>query len=143
MLVYFSKEGCLQDVGSHIIYSPLQCRIPLPGFEGLRFCVSQYEEKERLLLKNLCFTLGAKFTEKLTKKVTHLLCKFMSGPKYEASCKWGIPSVTAEWITECVSQVISPKSLMIQTSYGNLMCGLELMKKQISDCFFSGYDCWS
>ncbi|XP_020107037.1 DNA topoisomerase 2-binding protein 1-A isoform X2 [Ananas comosus] len=97
-------RSCLEDVGSHIIYSPLQCRIPLPGFEGLRFCVSQYEEKERLLLKNLCFTLGAKFTEKLTKKVTHLLCKFMSGPKYEASCKWGIPSVTAEWITECVSQ---------------------------------------
>ncbi|XP_073012822.1 uncharacterized protein [Typha latifolia] len=98
------EEGWLQDVGNHIIYSPLRCRIPLPGFDGLRFCVSQYEEKDRLLLKNLCFTLGAKFTEKLTRKVTHLLCKFTNGPKYEASCKWGIPAVTAEWITECVSQ---------------------------------------
>ncbi|KAJ0973181.1 hypothetical protein J5N97_021140 [Dioscorea zingiberensis] len=80
------------------------CKIPLPGFAQIHFCVSQYEEKDRILLRNLCHTLGAKFTEKLTKKVTHLICKFTSGPKYEAACKWGIHSVTAEWITECVKQ---------------------------------------
>ncbi|RVX15896.1 hypothetical protein CK203_005493 [Vitis vinifera] len=61
-------DGCLLDVSSHILYSPLPCQIPLPGFEKLRFCVSQYEEKDRLLLRNLCFVLGAKFVEKLTKK---------------------------------------------------------------------------
>ncbi|XP_077224366.1 transcription coactivator isoform X2 [Tasmannia lanceolata] len=96
------EEGCMPDVGSHILYSPLPCQIPLPGFEGLRFCISQYEEKDRLLLRNLCFVLGAKFTEKLSRKVSHLLCKFTSGPKYEAACKWGIESVTAEWITQCI-----------------------------------------
>ncbi|KAL5982742.1 hypothetical protein ACLOJK_016818 [Asimina triloba] len=62
------EEGCMPDVGSHILYSPLPCRVPFPGFEGYRFCVSQYEEKDRLLLRNLCFVLGAKFTEKLSKK---------------------------------------------------------------------------
>ncbi|OVA14610.1 BRCT domain [Macleaya cordata] len=98
------EDGCMPDVGSHIIYSPLPCRIPLPGFESFRFCVSQYEEKDRLLLRNLCFVLGAKFTEKLSRKVTHLLCKFTSGPKYEAACKWGIQSVTSEWISECIRQ---------------------------------------
>ncbi|EOY16434.1 Topbp1, putative isoform 1 [Theobroma cacao] len=98
------EDGCLLDVGCHILYSPLPCQIPFPGFKSFRFCVSQYEEKDRLLLRNLCFILGAKFVEKLTKKVTHLLCKFTSGPKYEAACKWGIYSVTAEWIYECVSQ---------------------------------------
>lgn len=98
------EDGCLLDVSSHILYSPLPCQIPLPGFEKLRFCVSQYEEKDRLLLRNLCFVLGAKFVEKLTKKVTHLLCKFTGGPKYEAACKWGIKSVTSEWIYECVKQ---------------------------------------
>ncbi|XP_052203477.1 uncharacterized protein LOC127808852 [Diospyros lotus] len=104
------EDGCLLDVDSHILYSPLPCRIPLPGFENFRFCVSQYAEKDRLLLRNLCFVLGAKFVEKLTKKVTHLLCKFTGGPKYEASCKWGIQSVTCEWIYECVKQngVIAP-----------------------------------
>lgn len=94
----------LLDVDSHILYSPLTCHVPLPGFESFRFCVSQYEEKDRILLRNLCFVLGAKFQEKLSKKVTHLLCKFTNGPKYEAACKWGIQSVTSEWIFECIKQ---------------------------------------
>ncbi|XP_035541604.1 DNA topoisomerase 2-binding protein 1-A [Juglans regia] len=98
------EDECLLDVGSHILYSPLPCRIPLPGFERFRFCVSQYEEKDRLLLRNLCFVLGAKFSEKLSKKVTHLLCKFTNGPKYEAACKWGIWSITSDWIYECIRQ---------------------------------------
>ncbi|XP_074262964.1 uncharacterized protein LOC141585822 isoform X2 [Silene latifolia] len=98
------KEGRLIDVRSHILYSPLPCRIPLPGFETLRFCVSQYSEKDRLLLRNLCFVLGAKFGDKLTKKVTHLLCNFANGPKYEAACKWGVHPVRCEWIYECVKK---------------------------------------
>lgn len=105
MQVNLLKDGCLLDVDSHVLYSPLPCRVPLPGFESIRFCVSQYEEKDRLLLRNLCFTLGAKFVLKLTRKVTHLLCKFRNGPKYEAACKWGIKSVTCGWIYECVRQV--------------------------------------
>lgn len=109
------KDGCLLDVKSHILYSPLPCQIPLPGFETFRFCVSQYEERDRVLLRNLCFVLGAKFVEKLTRKVTHLLCKFTSGPKYEAACQWGIRSVTSEWISECVRQVKSHFTLWIQT----------------------------
>ncbi|KAJ3671664.1 hypothetical protein LUZ60_007743 [Juncus effusus] len=96
------QEGSLQDVKGHIIYSPLKCRVPLPGFENFKFCFSQYEERERLLLKNLCFILGAKSTDRFTKKVTHLLCKFASGPKYEASCKLGVQAVTSDWISECV-----------------------------------------
>ncbi|WCJ44425.1 transcription coactivators [Euphorbia peplus] len=94
----------LLDVCSHIIFSPLSCQIPLPGFENFRFCISQFEEKDRILLRNLSFVLGAKFVEKLTRKVTHLLLKFTEGPKYEAACKWGICSITPEWIYECVRQ---------------------------------------
>lgn len=103
----FVKEGCLQDVGSHPIFSPLRCRIPFPGFEKFRFCISlsQYKEREIFLLKNLCFALGAKFTEKAFKGVTHLICKFASGPKYEAYYKRRTPIITAEWLFECVKQV--------------------------------------
>jgi len=103
----FCKVGCLQEVGSHPIFSPLRCRIPLPGFEKFRFCISlsQYEEKESFLLKNLCFALGAKFTEKAFKGVTHLICKFASGDKYEVYSKRGTPTITEEWLFECVKQV--------------------------------------
>lgn len=95
----------MQDVGSHILFSPLKCHVPLPGFEKLKFCFSLYEEKEKDLLKNLCFTLGAKYSDKITRKMTHLVCKFASGPKYEFSIKHGIQAVTAEWIFECVAKV--------------------------------------
>ncbi|KAM3311676.1 hypothetical protein ACQJBY_031981 [Aegilops geniculata] len=98
------EVGHLQDVGSHPIFSPLRCRIPFPGFEEFRFCVSQYDEKERVLLKNLCLTLGAKFTEKASKRVNHLICKFASGPKYEAYHNKRIPTITVEWLFECVRQ---------------------------------------
>lgn len=98
------EESAMLDVGSHILYKPLPCRIPLPGFESMRFCVSQYEEKERILLRNLCHVLGAKFTEKLSRNVTHLLCKFTGGPKYEAACTWNIKTITADWLHECVRQ---------------------------------------
>ncbi|MCD7450160.1 hypothetical protein HAX54_003941 [Datura stramonium] len=98
------EDGCLLDVGSHILYSPLPCRVPFSAFQSFRLCVSQYDVKERQLLRNLCFTIGAKFVEKLTKRVTHLLCKFTSGPKFEAACKWGIQPVTCEWIYECIKQ---------------------------------------
>ncbi|KAF3787341.1 DNA topoisomerase 2-binding protein 1 [Nymphaea thermarum] len=99
-----SLEGVMREAGSHILFAPLKCRIPLPGFESFWFCVSQYDKKERMLLRNLCYVLGAKFTEKLTAKVTHLICKFTEGPKYEAACNWGIKLVTAEWISDCVEQ---------------------------------------
>ncbi|KAJ1685865.1 hypothetical protein LUZ63_017255 [Rhynchospora breviuscula] len=98
------EGGSLLDVGSHILFSPLRCRVPLPGFEKLKFCFSLYEEREKFLLKNLCFTLGAKYSDRITKKMTHLVCKFASGPKYEFSMKRSIQTVTAEWLYECVAK---------------------------------------
>ncbi|PAN41605.1 hypothetical protein PAHAL_8G056000 [Panicum hallii] len=100
------EVGCLQEVGSHPIFSPLRCRIPFPGFEKFRFCISlsQYGERESFLLKNLCFALGAKFTEKAFKGVTHLICKFASGDKYKVYSKRGTPTITEEWLFECVKQ---------------------------------------
>lgn len=43
--------------------------------------------------------------DKLTRKVTHLLCNFANGLKYERAIKWGIVSVTSDWVYECVRQV--------------------------------------
>ena len=106
----------MQDVGSHPIFSPLRCRIPFPGFEDFRFCVSQYGEKDRVLLKNLCLTLGAKFTEKATKRATHLICKFASGPKYEAYHSRKVPTITVEWLFECVRQVINSSRIVLSIS---------------------------
>lgn len=107
------------DISSHILYSPLACNIPLPGLEGYRLCTSRYDMKERQLLRNLCHVLGVKYVEKLTKKVTHLLCKFADGDKYEAASRWGIHVVTADWIYECAKQVIATSfSPFLQSVFG-------------------------
>uniref|UniRef100_A0A803R0B0 BRCT domain-containing protein n=1 Tax=Cannabis sativa TaxID=3483 RepID=A0A803R0B0_CANSA len=130
------EDGCLLNVKDHILYSPLPCWIPFPGFENFRFCVSQYEEKDRLLLRNLCFVLGGKLVGRLTKKVTHLICKFASGPKYEAACKWGIRSITSDWIYECVKQnklvpfdQFSPKEITAQDQEAGL-CAMSQFSTQ-------------
>ncbi|KAK9096174.1 hypothetical protein Sjap_021671 [Stephania japonica] len=98
------EDGSIQDVGSHVIYSPLPCNVPIRGFNEFRICISQYEDKDKLLLRNLCFVLGSKFSEKLTRKATHLICKFTCGKKYIAACEWGIQPVTFDWISECIRQ---------------------------------------
>lgn len=118
---YCLKDGRLLDVGSHLLYSPLPCQIPLPGFEGYRFCVSRYDSKERQLLRNLCYVLGVKLVEKLTKKATHLICKYADGDKYEAACRWGIHAVSAEWIYGCVLQVVSLSSFFLVYDALNLL----------------------
>ncbi|XP_010471922.1 PREDICTED: DNA topoisomerase 2-binding protein 1-like [Camelina sativa] len=104
------EDGCLLAVSSHIVYSPLPCQTPLPGFERFCICSSQHDDKDIKLLSNLCYVLGAKFLKKLTKKVTHLLCHYANGRKYETASKWGIVSVTPDWVYECVrqNQVVSP-----------------------------------
>lgn len=98
------QDGRLLDVSSHILFSPLQCKVPLPGIIGLQFCVSQYEEKDKELLRNLCHVLGGRLVKRLTKKVSYLICKFTEGAKFEAAREWGIQTVTIEWIWECVKQ---------------------------------------
>ncbi|KAL3696336.1 hypothetical protein R1sor_010412 [Riccia sorocarpa] len=99
------EEGSILETNSHILFQPLPCEVPLPGFERFRFCVSQYADRERVLLYNLCHVLGAKYQEKrMTKKATHLLCMVGDGEKYEAALRWGIEVVTAEWVHACVAQ---------------------------------------
>ncbi|KAL2642951.1 hypothetical protein R1flu_010538 [Riccia fluitans] len=99
------EEGIILETTSHILFQPLPCDVPLPGFERFRFCVSQYADRERVLLYNLCHVLGAKYQEKrMTRKATHLLCMVGDGEKYEAALRWGIEVVTAGWVHACVAQ---------------------------------------
>ncbi|XP_024530554.1 DNA topoisomerase 2-binding protein 1 isoform X1 [Selaginella moellendorffii] len=109
-------EGKLLDTKGHVLYRPLPCRIPLPGFESFRLCISQYDDKDRTLCRHLCGLLGAKFNNTLTKKVTHLLCKAGDGDKFQAAVLLGIPAVTIEWLYACVGQnaVVSLEDYSVQ-----------------------------
>lgn len=98
------EEGKLLDVRSHTLFRPLPCDIPLADFQGVKFCVSQYSERDRKLLRKLCRVLRVKFTETFNSKITHLLCKVKAGEKYENAEKLGIPCVTADWLYACAAQ---------------------------------------
>ncbi|XP_024371130.1 uncharacterized protein [Physcomitrium patens] len=98
------EEGKLLDVGSHTLFRPLPCQIPLADLQGVKFCVSQYSERDRKLLRKLCYVLKVKFSETLNSKITHLLCKVQAGEKYENAERLGIRCVTANWLYACVEQ---------------------------------------
>lgn len=98
------EEGKLLDIQSHALFRPLPCDIPLAAFQGVKFCVSQYSDRDRKLLRKLCRVLKVKFTETFNSKVTHLLCKVKAGEKYENAERLGIRCITADWLYACAAQ---------------------------------------
>lgn len=42
--------------------------------------------------------IGAGYTDNLTSKNTHLICKYAVGKKYEKACEWGLHVVSVEWL---------------------------------------------
>lgn len=86
----------------------------LPGdvypLEECCITISTYTKNERLFLENLATLLGARSQEMFAKKPnpskgivssTHLVCPLPTGNKYQAAKKWGVPSVSADWLIEC------------------------------------------
>ena len=65
-------------------------------------CVTGYAGKNRSQIDKLSVKLGAKFTQVLTKKCTHLVCKSSQGEKYLKALKWGhLHIITKEWLEAC------------------------------------------
>ncbi|CAK9204717.1 unnamed protein product [Sphagnum troendelagicum] len=98
------QEATMLDPDSHVVFRPLQCQVPLSGFQDLRFCTSQYSERDRKLMRKLCHVLQAKFMANFNSKISYLLCKFQGGEKYESARRLGIPCVTENWLYACVEQ---------------------------------------
>ena len=65
-------------------------------------CVTGYAGKNRSQIDKLSVKLGAKFTQVLTKKCTHLVCKSSQGEKYLKALKWGhLHIIAKEWLEAC------------------------------------------
>ncbi|KAJ3091670.1 DNA topoisomerase 2-binding protein 1 [Quaeritorhiza haematococci] len=102
-------ERCLED---NLIYDPIESVVfqpffdnPLPEFASFTIGITGYDGLERQHIGNLCTLLGAEFSERFSRKNTHLLCKpgqkYMSSMKYIKAVEWNIPVVTAEWLDAC------------------------------------------
>ncbi|KAJ2451047.1 protein kinase activating protein dpb11 [Coemansia sp. RSA 2336] len=84
----------------HVLFRPL-----CPGIaqavdaEGLSLSISGYEGMEREHIGKLAHILGVAFSEKFSRKASHLICHPpFSGPKYERALKWGTAVVESEWL---------------------------------------------
>ncbi|KAJ2632787.1 protein kinase activating protein dpb11 [Coemansia sp. RSA 1290] len=84
----------------HVLFRPL-----CPGIthavdaEGLSLSISGYEGMEREHIGKLAHILGIAFSEKFSRKASHLICHPpFSGPKYERALKWGTAVVESEWL---------------------------------------------
>ena len=97
-----NREESLLEPLSHTLFRPLTCPIPLAGFDSLRLCLSLYAGLERRCLRNLCSVLGAKYSDALTRRVTHVICPVAGGEKFAMAQRLGIPCVTADWLEACV-----------------------------------------
>ncbi|KAL2873866.1 regulator of Ty1 Transposition [Colletotrichum sp. CLE4] len=72
----------------------------IPGFEGLKICLSNYGGDARIYLENLIKATGATYTKTMKAENTHLITARSSSEKYEAAKDWNIETVNHLWIEE-------------------------------------------
>lgn len=90
-----------------------------PAFTNIRgklVCVSRYVEPERSEVQRLCQALGARFTDRFTRKdpiVELLVSKDHAGPKFEAAMKWGTPVATLDYLRGLAASSSSSDFLVV------------------------------
>ncbi|KAJ2310797.1 protein kinase activating protein dpb11 [Coemansia sp. RSA 2705] len=88
------------SMGQHALFRPLR-----PGTAqsvqalSLALSISGYEGMERDHIGKLAQALGVPFSEKFSRKATHLICQPpFKGLKYERALKWNVTVVDSTWL---------------------------------------------
>ncbi|KAJ2499577.1 protein kinase activating protein dpb11 [Coemansia sp. RSA 1972] len=86
--------------GQHVLFRPLRSdMVERMTALTLSLSISGYEGMEREHIGKLAHALGVSFTEKFSRKVSHLICRPpFQGPKFERAVKWNIPVVDSFWL---------------------------------------------
>jgi hypothetical protein len=96
------RLGRLVDPNESPFYRPIQSgNINTLSLAGVQASVSGYSGLERDFYSKLLLALGARHTENLTKRNTHLIVTAPSGPKFEFASSMGMLCVTSAWLLEC------------------------------------------
>ncbi|CAK8679700.1 unnamed protein product [Clavelina lepadiformis] len=106
-------NGCLVEPSSHPMCTPFEMSDEILPFDGCVGCISQYQEPERGHLINLIQQLGGLYQDNVVRKdmlresmhrTTHLIVINPEGDKYMGCRRWGIFTVSADWVYECARQ---------------------------------------
>ncbi|KAJ1795178.1 protein kinase activating protein dpb11 [Coemansia sp. RSA 1938] len=86
--------------GQHVLFRPLRSDVvERMTALTLSLSISGYEGMEREHIGKLAHALGVSFTEKFSRKVSHLICRPpFQGPKFERAVKWNIAVVDSFWL---------------------------------------------
>jgi len=99
---FYKKKVVLPT--EHVINTPCRFPLPLTGFEDCTISTSGFEGVDREHLEKLIIAMGAKYTDGISKKNTHLICVSPQGGKFEFAMKWSIPVIEAHWIFSCLTE---------------------------------------
>lgn len=88
---------------SNALHFPVPFKDKVSQCRSMVITVTGYAGKERTLLKNMIFIIGARYTGYLTRSNTHIICKSPSGEKYSKAREWGIHCVNAKWLGDIVT----------------------------------------
>ena len=84
-----------------ILHRPLPYATPLASFADVTLCCSNYSSEERRLLYTLIAILGGKHDDSLRRSTTtHLVTPEAQGQKCDKCRKWGVRTVTAQWLLD-------------------------------------------
>uniref|UniRef100_H2Z8T7 BRCT domain-containing protein n=1 Tax=Ciona savignyi TaxID=51511 RepID=H2Z8T7_CIOSA len=111
----FWIESCITDMklhnlDTHPMFTPFNVPDNAQPLEGSVACISQYQDPLRHYLIELIEELGGRYQDNVAKKdipsesllrTTHLIVMSPDGDKYNGCKKWGIPTISAEWVYEC------------------------------------------
>ncbi|KAI9829560.1 MAG: hypothetical protein M1826_005605 [Phylliscum demangeonii] len=75
-----------------------------PLFDGLRLCLTGFDDAERQRLATLIAENGAEYHSALVKEVTHLVAKQPEGRKYRHAKGRGMKVVAFEWLRDSVER---------------------------------------
>ncbi|KAJ1910888.1 protein kinase activating protein dpb11, partial [Tieghemiomyces parasiticus] len=80
------------------LYRPLPVDVPHPAVRDRTVAITGFDGLERQHLLRLLGVLGARGSEKFSRRHDYLVCRALEGPKYDKAQEWGIPAVGVEWL---------------------------------------------
>ncbi|KAL9000286.1 MAG: hypothetical protein Q9169_001003 [Polycauliona sp. 2 TL-2023] len=80
-------------------------RFPLPGFEQLTICATNFEGADRLHISKAVKLMGAAYDEEFTAEASVLICRQVveGQEKTVYARQWQIPMVTVEWLWDSIT----------------------------------------
>lgn len=95
------QENSILLLDSHLLFVPSRNEIVAPvKNSSYIICITGFEGLHRELTVKLIEICGYKYSDKFSKKVSFLVCRKLSGAKYEKALEWNVPIKMESWLLE-------------------------------------------